>query len=273
MGLHHSARQLAVELEYSRTRSFLMTSELARRLTGKVAIITGATGGIGREIARSFADHGATLVLTGRRAQTMPGGRATYVACDVGDEEQVRSIVQLAIDRHGRVDVLVNAHGVDFHSDLAVTDAVDVAEVLRINLIGSFLTMKYVIPAMARSGGGSIVNLTSRLASVAIPTQAIYSASKAALTMLSRGAAIDYARQGIRVNCLAPGPTNTEMTRSWIRSQDDPRGFEAKLAASVPLGRLAEPSEIADAALFLASDEASYITGAILPVDGGYTAR
>ncbi len=243
------------------------------RLDGKVALVTGATGGIGKTIARLFWSEGARMVLAGTRpAPTdIPDG-ARYMAGDVSDEAYVDRLVTAASEEFGRLDILVNAHGSDFHSDIASTSLADAARILEVNLLGVLATMKHAIPRMLDSGGGSIVNVASRLGQVAIPGQAVYSASKGGLIMLSKGAAIDYGRRGIRVNVVAPGMTATEMIDAWVRAQPDPTGFRRGLEESIPLGRLATPMEVASAVLFLASDEASHITGAVLPVDGGYTA-
>jgi NAD(P)-dependent dehydrogenase (short-subunit alcohol dehydrogenase family) len=244
------------------------------RLAGKAALVTGSTGGIGRAVVRLFADEGASQVLAGGRPafDGLPR-RAVYRAGDITHEPYVRGLVDTAAKRFGRLDILVNAHGIDYHSDLTATDLAEAERILRVNLLGAFLTMKWAIPLLARSGGGSVVNIASRLGLVAVPGQAVYSASKGGLIMLTRGAAIDHASANIRVNCVAPGMTATTMIESWVDSQPDPAGFRHELIASIPLGRLATPEEIAAAILFLASHEASYVTGVVLPVDGGYTAR
>jgi meso-butanediol dehydrogenase/(S,S)-butanediol dehydrogenase/diacetyl reductase len=185
----------------------------------------------------------------------------------------VRSLTQTAVDEFGGIDVLVNCHGLDFHSRLESTEVDDVREVFEVNFLGVFLTMKYAAPLMTERGAGSIINIGSRLGQVAIPGQAVYGASKAAVAQLTRGAAIDLAADGIRVNCVAPGITNTEMIGAWVRDQPDPAGFEQSLVESIPMRRMASPDDIAGAVAFLASDDARYITGAVLSVDGGYTAQ
>lgn len=242
-------------------------------VVGKVAIITGASGGIGAAIADRFAHGRAHLVLAGRTPGIdIPKG-SVYAAGDIGDEQYVASLVAMATVRFGGLDILVNCHGVDYHSQIPETTMDDVRRIFEVNVVSVVATMKYAIPAMVDRGGGAIVNVGSRLGQVAIPGQSIYGASKAAVAQLSRGAAIDWASTGIRVNCVAPGLTETEMNRTWVDDQPDPREFRRQLLADVPLGRMGTPEEVAAAVLFLASDEASNITGATLAVDGGYTAR
>jgi len=246
---------------------------MRRRFEGKTVIVTGATGGIGRAITASLAQEGANLVLAGTRADfpDRPTG-SSYLPGDITDEGYAHALAAEAITKFGGLNALVNAHGVDYHSDLAVTPLADAEDVLRVNVLGVLLTTKHAAPAMVQTGGGVIVNLASRLGMVAIPGQAVYSASKGAVIMLTRGAAIDLAPRGIRVNAVAPGMTATTMIADWVERQSDPSAFAANLVRTIPLGRLAQPEEIAAAVLFLASDESSYITGAVLPVDGGYTA-
>lgn len=243
------------------------------RLDESVAIVTGATGGIGRAIADAFSDAGARQVLTGRRehVEGLPP-QATYLAGDVLDEAFVERLIAHAIERFGRVDILVNCHGYQFDSRIESTALADAQAVLQTNVVGPLATMKYVIPSMLEQGSGSIVNIASRLGIVGIDGQAVYSASKGALIMLSKGAAIEYAHRGIRVNVVAPGLTLTPTIERSFARQDDPAAYRLRREATIPMRRLAMPSEVAAAVLFLASDAASYITGAVLPVDGGYTA-
>lgn len=243
------------------------------RLSDKVAVVTGATGGIGGAIVAAFAREGARLVCSGTRS-TWAGlpTAARYLAGDVRDEAYARRLIGESIDTFGRLDILVNAHGVEFDSDLTQTSLEDAARVIDINLLGAFATMKHAIPAMLSAGGGSIVNIGSRLGLVAIPLQAVYSASKGGLIMLSRGAAIDYALQNIRVNVVAPGLTATERFAARANSKPDPDAYRRQREATIPIGRLVTPEEVAGAVVYLASDEASGVTGAVLLVDGGYTA-
>jgi len=243
------------------------------RLNDKAALITGASGSIGRAIVATLSAEGADLILTGRRADPgpIPPG-TTYRAGDILDEDFVARLVESARSMFGRLDILVNCHGLQYESDLTATNRDEAEAVMNVNVIGPLLTMKHAIPLMLENGGGSIVNIASRLGIVGIADQAVYSASKGALIMLSKGAAIDYARRGVRVNVVAPGLTATETIVAAFGRRSDPVEYQRQRESTIPMGRLAEPAEVANAVAFLASDEASYITGVVLPVDGGYTA-
>ena len=243
------------------------------RLSGRIALVTGATSDIGRAIAEQLAADGAQLVLTGRRAD--PGripDRATYLAGDLRDEAFVRDLVSSVRETRGGLDILVNCVGRQFDSDLRTTEVEDARDVFDANVIAPMLTMKYAIPAMIEQGGGSVVNIASRLGLVALAGQTVYSASKGALIMLSKGAAVDFARQGVRVNVVAPGLTATRAVEELFLRRSDPASARHERETAIPMGRLGTPAEVAQAVAFLASDEAAYITGAVLSVDGGYTA-
>lgn len=244
-----------------------------QRLAGKAAIVTGASGGIGWAIAEAFAAAGARQVLTGRtRRPASLSGKAHYLVGDLLDESFVERLVRVAQDELGRLDILVNCAGLQFDATIEETALDDARAVMETNVIGPLLTMKHAIPVMLESGGGSIVNIASRLGIVGIAGQTVYSASKGGLIMLSKGAAIEFAERGIRVNVVAPGLTFTPVIEAAFARRPDPEAYRRQRAASIPMRRLAEPAEVAAAVVFLASDEASYITGAVLPVDGGYTA-
>jgi NAD(P)-dependent dehydrogenase (short-subunit alcohol dehydrogenase family) len=250
------------------------------RLEGKVAIVTGATQGIGAAVAREFCREGARLVLVARRAdpgrrlvEELGAGRARFIAGDVADEKTSTAAVQAALESFGKLDVLVNNAALDFARDILETERADLERIFASNFFGAFAMLRECGRAMRESGGGSIVNVTSRNASVGVPSMGAYAAAKGALLSLTRVAAIEWASAGVRVNAVAPGLTDTPLIRSWIGEQPEPARFESELVDSVPLGRLARPEDVSKAILFLASDESAHVTGASIPVDGGYTAR
>lgn len=250
------------------------------RLENKVAVITGAGSGIGRESALLFATEGARLVVAevndgaGRKTVSdirSAGGEALFVHADVSVAEDARDMAAAAEETYGRLDVLFNNAGIFPAEDGSVveTDEATWDLVLRVNLKGVFLGCKYAIPAMLRSGGGSIINTASFVALLGAATpQIAYTASKGGVLSMTREIAIEFARRGIRANALCPGPVDTPLLRELL---SDP-ARRARRMAHIPPGRLAKPREIAQAALFLASDESSYVNGATFTVDGGITA-
>ena len=257
-----------------------MVAEL-KRLEGKVAVITGAGAGIGRASALLFAREGAAVMIADLESEAgeetvaqirREGGVAASVQVDVSESVDVERMVRTTVESFGRIDVLFNNAGVNFPA--TVVDITEEAwqRSLDVNLKGVMLGCRHAIPEMLKTGGGSIINTASMLGLVASPRQAPYSAAKGAVVMLTRQVAIDYAQQNIRVNCLCPSEVNTEMNRRFIEQSPNPRAELRRVLARIPLDRMAEPEEIASAALFLASDDSSYITGVALPVDGGLTA-
>ncbi|ULN44915.1 SDR family oxidoreductase [Mycolicibacterium goodii] len=244
-------------------------------LAGKASLVTGAGSGIGRAIAIGLAQRGvavAVLDLDGPAAEQTAetiigaGGQAMTVATDIADEDAVRAAVCAVVDEFGRLDVAVNNAAVA-STDQVLTDMSgrQWERVLQINLTGTFFCLKYEIPAMIRVGGGTIVNVASNGGLYAIPRAPAYVASKHGVVGLTKVAAVDYARDGIRVNAVAPAITRTAMFDEVADGTD----MAAQQEPVTPLGRLATPQEIADAAIWLCSDEASYITGTVLSVDGG----
>jgi NAD(P)-dependent dehydrogenase (short-subunit alcohol dehydrogenase family) len=251
---------------------------MSDRLAGKVAIVTGGTSGIGEATVRLFAGEGARVVVVARRPGPGEGlvaelgaDRIRFVSGDVASAATANEAVEAA-ERWGGLDILVNNAAIDWTSLIIETSEGDVRKVLETNFLGSFLMQREAGARMLQRGRGSIVNVTSRNASVGVPTMALYAAAKGALMSLTRAAAIEWARQGVRVNAVAPGLTRTPLVRTWIEDHDDPIAFEKDVVASIPQGRMAEPIEVANAILFLASDESRHVTGISLAVDGGYTA-
>ena len=249
---------------------------VVRRFTGKVIAVTGATAGIGTATARRLSAEGGTLVLTGRNRASAEAllaelgeERASFVAGDVRERATADNVVATALERHGRLDVLVNNAAVDHTGDVLETPVDEVRELFDVNVFGALHMLQAAGRAM-RGRGGAIVNVSSRLASIGVPTMAMYSAAKGALLSLTRGAAVELAPDGIRVNAVAPGMTRTPLFEAWAAAER--REVVDAALAGIPQGRFGTPEDVAAAIAFLASDEAAHITGASLPVDGGYTA-
>ena len=245
-------------------------SQISLGLQGRVAIVTGAAQGIGAACARRFAREGAPVVLAdvddacGQALASELGG--FYQHCDVGDKAQVDALVAATLARHGRIDVLVNNAGIFKAADFLEVSEADFDAVLRVNLKGSFLVGQAVSREMARVGRGSIVNMSSVNGVLAIPTIASYNVSKGGINQLTRVMALALADKGIRVNAVAPGTIATELAAKAVLTSEEAR---QKIMSRTPMGRLGEPSEIADVVAWLASDAASYVTGEIVTVDGG----
>ena len=248
------------------------------RLLGKVAVISGGAGGIGAAQAKLFAAERARVVLLdvdggsgGAVAAEIAaaGGSALFVVADVSAESDWDAAVRAAIDRFGAIDVLVNSAGVYQTRTLEEANADEWERMMAVNARGAYLGTRAVVPAMRERGGGSIVNVASTTALVGSGRGGAYGASKAALLSLTTHTAIQHAADGIRANALVPGPVETAMIAANLASEEG----RAMSVARIPLGRLADPSEIAYATLYLASDASSYVTGAHLVVDGGLTAR
>jgi meso-butanediol dehydrogenase / (S,S)-butanediol dehydrogenase / diacetyl reductase len=244
-------------------------------------IVTGATSGIGSAIARHFAQLGASLVLTGRsedRGRAVEkeiakgGGKASFLAGDITDPGMPDALVDLALKRFGRLDILINNAGILHRgSALQCTDE-QWDETIATNVTSAFRMSRAVLRVMKALRRGSIVNIASDFALIAGPGAFAYCASKGALAQMTRAMALDHARDGIRVNAVCPGDTDTPMQDSSFDDGDRVAGL-ARVGETVPLGRVATPLEVAKAVAFVASEDASYITGAMIPVDGGTTAR
>lgn len=245
--------------------------------TGKVALITGASRGIGAATARLFAQVGATVVLASRSEEELArlveeiqssGGEALAVQTDVADAASVENLVKRTVDAYDRLDIAVNNAGMASGNIPLAEIPVDLFDqVIAVNLKGVFLGMKYEIPAMLAVGGGAIVNLSSTVGLVGTGAGlAPYIASKHGVVGLTKAAALEYARQHIRVNAIAPGTTRTSVNERWIADEQ----IRQRITSGIPLGRVADAVEVAEAILWLCSDAASYVTGVTLPVDGGY---
>jgi NAD(P)-dependent dehydrogenase (short-subunit alcohol dehydrogenase family) len=242
------------------------------RLENVTALVTGATSGIGEAVSANFRREGARLLLTGRRDRPeLARPDDLYLHGDLNDEEFVARLAESAAGTFGSVDVVVLNHGLQASSPLTEMAYEDARDVLHSNLLSAFLVMKHFAPLMPESGG-SFVLVGSRLGIVGKPEEVLYSAAKGGLIMLAKGAAIEWAPRNIRVNVVAPGLTATPIIEASIQRRPDPEAYRRQRESQIPLQRLATPREVADAVLFLASSESSYVTGAVLPVDGGYTA-
>lgn len=240
------------------------------RLKDKVAIVTGAARGIGFGIAQAFTAEGAKVVMadidreTGRSAAAKIGG-ALFVPCDVSDAGQARNLVAETVRTHGRVDICVNNAAIMRAADVLELTEEDFDAVLRVNLKGPFLLAQAAAREMVKRGAGSIINLSSVNAVLTIPNQLPYNVAKGGLNQLTRVMAVALAREGVRVNAIGPGSIKTEMLQA-VMSDEHARRM---ILSRTPIGRLGEVEEIAQVALFLASDDASYITGQVIYADGG----
>lgn len=248
-------------------------------LTGKVVIVSGGATGIGRAIANGLAEAGASIVICGRRfhkceeackeIEERTGTRALAHRCDITSKDEIETLVNTVLDECKRVDILVNSAGVT--SDYHVLDLSEEEwdRVININLKGYFLCSQAVGRIMAVSGGGVIINISSVLGDVARPNRVHYCSAKGGVKMLTKALALDLASYGIRVNAVAPGPVETEMVAQILAEPT----VKADILASLTMGRLGKPEDIAGAVVFLASDAAAFVTGTTLYVDGGYTAK
>jgi meso-butanediol dehydrogenase / (S,S)-butanediol dehydrogenase / diacetyl reductase len=252
------------------------------RLAGKAALITGASTGIGRAAARRFAHEGARLIVADQRDEAGQslcreieelGGRALYVRTDVASRGDNERAIEHCVDRYGAIDILFCNAGITLPKLLPDSSDAEIERVLGVNLLGAIYASRAAIPRMlAQPNGGTILFTASKTGLVAQTDSPVYCASKGAVVMLAKALALDYATRGIRVNALCPGIIETPMLREFADSRPDPAAAWRSYEAAQPIGRLGTPEECADAALWLVSDEASFITGVALPVDGGFTA-
>jgi NAD(P)-dependent dehydrogenase (short-subunit alcohol dehydrogenase family) len=254
------------------------------RLQDKVAIITGAGSGQGKAAAKIFANEGAIVIIAewneenGKQVEEeilATGQQALFIKTDVSNEENIIALVEEIMTRYGKVDVVFNNAGIGFSSSskfkmdrLTDTPLQDWNHILAINLNGVYLLSKYVLPIMKKQNGGSIINNSSLNGIIGVPGADAYTASKGAVVALTRVMAVDYGKFNIRVNCICPGAIDTPMIADVLKNE----AFSAAFTSN-PLRRVGKPEEVANAALFLASDESSYVTGLIMPVDGGVSAQ
>lgn len=256
------------------------TQTSSNEFTNKVALVLGATSGIGRATALAFARHGARVVLAGRRETEgeavlaeirAGGGDAAFLRTDVTDEAQIAALVDFTLRTYGRLDIAFNNAGVE--GELAPVTAQSPANfrhTFDINVLGTLLALKHEIPALLKSGGGSIINVSSIAGIIGFAGASVYSASKHAVLGLTKSVALEVARQGIRVNAVSPAAIDTGMLDRFTGNNPDQK---AAFGGMHPIGRYGRPEEIADAVLFLASHRSSFMTGQSLTVDGGFTAQ
>lgn len=260
---------------------------MVRRLEGRVAIVTGTARGIGRAIAAAYVREGALVVGVDVRADAgrtaaeailadagaAGGGRMRFVAGDVSREDEVRAIVGGVLDEHGRIDVLVNNAAVQVEALAADVRVEDFHRIVDVNLLGCVLLCREVLPAMVAQGGGAIVNMSSVNAFSADPLLPVYGATKAAIIGYTKSVAVAYGRHGVRANAICPGDVDTELNRAFFEAHPDPVAFRTSVEHEYPVRRIASTDEIARVAVFLASDDAAFVSGAEIVVDGGITSR
>lgn len=248
------------------------------RMQNKIAVVTGATSGIGEAVAVMYAKEGASVVVVGRNEAKgsevvekirSDGGDAIFVRCDVTKKEDIENLKKAAYDKYGRVDVLFNSAGVLVHKPFLEQNDEDFELITQTNCRAYIWTMQAFIPEMVKEGHGNIINVAS-ISSVWPEVNAyFYGAMKAAVTNLSRNVAKEFARKGIRVNCILPGPINTNMTPDWVKNSKEAQ--QGMIDTVCMVGRLGEPEDIAYGAVYLGSDESSFVTGQNLVIDGGVT--
>lgn len=251
-------------------------------IQNKVVIITGGANGIGRATANVFAAEGAVVVLAdvdyglaGHAAREIEatGGKAWAVWCDVSRVESVSAMVEGVVQRFARIDVVHANAAIQINKEAIAVTEEEWDRLHGVNLKGVFLTCKYVIPVMQRQNKGAIIISSSGHAFATYPNSSAYAATKGGELAYMRGLALDYAKDGIRVNCIIPGATDTRLVRGYIEDSSNPEETRRRLLESIPMRRLAKPEEVAQGVLFLASDFAAYITGTSLAVDGGLLAQ
>jgi NAD(P)-dependent dehydrogenase (short-subunit alcohol dehydrogenase family) len=251
-----------------------------KSLENKIAIVTGGTSGIGRAAAVALAKEGAKVVVAGRRENegaetvkqiTSAGGDGHFVPADVTREADLASLVEQTVGRYGRLDIAFNNAGVEWMGPSAGVNEADYRRVFDINVWGVLAAIKHEIPAMLKNGGGSIINTSSVAGHIGMAGASIYIAAKHAVEGITKTVALEYAKQGIRVNAVAPAAIVTDMIDRFVGGEHTDNG--KYLASMHPVGRMGRPEEVANAVVFLAGDGSSFVTGHSLLVDGGFTAQ
>jgi len=252
------------------------------RLAGRVALVTGTARGIGMAIARAFAAEGAVVVGFDVQAEAggevarrvvAEGGVMRFIPGDVTSEAEVAAAVAVVLAEHGRVDILVNNAAIQKEARLVDVTVEDFHRVVDVNLLGYFLFCRAALPPMIERRAGAIVNMSSLNALVADPLLPVYAATKAGIIALTQNIAVTYGPDGIRANAICPGDVDTELNQAFFNAHPDPGEFRRRLEREYPLRRIASPEEIARVALFLASDDASFVSGSAVTVDGALMAR
>jgi len=251
------------------------------RLAGKVALITGGGTGIGRAIAVAFAREGAKVAVAGRRKEKLKetvreierrGGTGLTIVCDVAKAKDAEKAVKETVKKFGRMNVLVNNAGVLHASTIEGISEEEWDRLMTINLKGPFLMCRAALREFRKAGSGAIVNIGSVLGLVAMRDRAAYCASKGGVTLLTKAMALDHAHENVRSNCICPSIVETELVQGLFAASEEGRALRKARIGQIPLGRMGRPEDVAEMAVFLASDESSWLTGAAIPLDGGLSA-